>query len=185
MALRTIRYYGDPVLRKKAQIVKTIDPLLLRLLDDMAETMYAAKGYGLAAPQVGVSKRVIVVDVGEGLHKLINPKLQACSGNESGPEGCISLPNIFGEVERFQKVVVKALNPEGKSIRIEGEGLLARALQHEMDHLDGKLFVDTAREMREYIPENPEEAAAAGEEEPECRVVPITREELEGKFSPR
>lgn len=178
MALRTIRNYGDPILRKKAKPVQNVDQLILRILDDMAETMYAALGLGLAAPQVGITKRLVVIDVGEGLLKLINPKIQSASGSEIGPEGCLSFPRVYGDVDRFYKVVVKALDPKSKPVRIEAEGLLARALQHELDHLDGKLFVDTAADLREVFP--PEKPDAGEEEEP--RAIPLTLEDLKGKF---
>jgi peptide deformylase len=175
MALRTIRNYGDPILRRKARPVQNIDQLILRILDDMAETMYASLGLGLAAPQVGITKRICVVDVGEGLLKLINPKMQSASGTEIGPEGCLSFPHVYGDVERFLKVVVKALDPKGKPIRIEAEGLLARALQHELDHLDGKLFVDSAADLREVLPRE------KSDDEP--RAIPLTMEDLKGKFT--
>lgn len=179
MALRTIRNYGDPILRKKAKPVQNVDQLILRLLDDMAETMYASSGMGLAAPQVGVQKRLCVIDVGEGLLKLINPKIQNVSGSETGPEGCLSFPNVYGDVERFLKVTLKAFDPGGKPIRIEAEGLLARAIQHELDHLDGKLFVDTAADLREYFPTEKTES----KEERELRAIPVTLEELKEKFA--
>ena len=178
MALRTIRNYGDPILRKKARPVQNVDQLILRILDDMAETMYAALGLGLAAPQVGITKRLCVVDVGDGLLKLINPKIKSASGNEIGAEGCLSFPHVYGDVNRFQKVVVKALDPRGKPIRIEAEGLLARAIQHELDHLDGKLFVDSAADLREVLPQE----KADGDEEKEPRAIPLTLEDLKGKF---
>lgn len=158
MALRNIVLIGEPVLRKKARKVDRVTPLLEQLMEDMAETMYAAPGIGLAAPQVGVSKRIIVVDVGEengGLHKLINPKVIFSEGSEIDTEACLSVPGKVGDVERAAKVVVKAMTPEGKYIKIEAEGLFARCLQHEIDHLEGILYVDKAEDIRE--PEYPEE----------------------------
>lgn len=149
MALREVIHIGNPVLRKKAKKVEKITPLILQLIEDMAETMYDEPGIGLAAPQVGVSKRVIVVDVGDGLFKLINPKITSAEGTEIDTEGCLSVPGKIGEVERYAKIGIKAMDPEGKIVRLEAEGLFARCLQHEIDHLDGILFVDKAENIRE------------------------------------
>ncbi|NLZ39373.1 MAG: peptide deformylase [Firmicutes bacterium] len=144
MALRQIRKNGDPVLRQKAHPVKKITPQIIKLLNDMAETMYDANGVGLAAPQIGISKRLIVIDVADehNLLKLINPEIIASSGKETAIEGCLSFPGIAGEVERAEAVTVRALIPAGDTIELKATGLLARALQHEIDHLDGILFVD-------------------------------------------
>ncbi|NFN87604.1 peptide deformylase [Clostridium sporogenes] len=142
MAIRNIRKYGDDLLRKKSRKIEKIDDRILTLLEDMAETMYSADGVGLAAPQVGILKRVVVIDVGEGLIKLINPEIIETEGTETDVEGCLSVPGEQGEVERPYKVKVKALNEKGEEIVLEGEGLLARAFCHEIDHLDGILFVD-------------------------------------------
>ncbi|MCT8976881.1 peptide deformylase [Clostridium sp. CX1] len=142
MALRNIREYGDELLRKKSRKVDVIDERIITLLRDMEETMYAADGVGLAAPQVGVLKRVVVIDVGQGIIKLINPEIIETEGSEIDTEGCLSVPGEQGEVERPYKVKVRALNEKGEEIEIEGEGLLARAFCHEIDHLDGVLFVD-------------------------------------------
>ncbi|HHV08617.1 MAG TPA: peptide deformylase [Firmicutes bacterium] len=144
----SIRLYGDPVLRQTAQPVKKIDAKLRRLLKDMAASMYAAPGVGLAAPQVGVLQRAVVIDVGEGLLTLINPEITYSEGEEMGVEGCLSLPGLVGDVSRSTKVIVKALDAQGKEQEISGEGLLARALQHELDHLDGILFIDKAQNLR-------------------------------------
>lgn len=144
MALRTIRKYGDELLRKKSRKVDIIDERILTLLKDMEETMHAADGVGLAAPQVGILKRVVVIDIGEGILKLINPEIVETEGTETDTEGCLSVPGEQGEVERPYKVKVKAINEKGEKIMIEGEGLLARAFCHEIDHLDGILFVDKA-----------------------------------------
>lgn len=144
MALRNIRKNGDEVLRKKCRKVENIDGRMLTLLDDMAETMYKADGVGLAAPQVGILRRMVVIDVGEGLIKLINPELISYSGEEVDVEGCLSIPGIHGEVKRPGSVIVRALNEKGEKIEIQGKGLLARALCHEIDHLDGILFTDKA-----------------------------------------
>lgn len=142
MALRNIRKYGDDLLRKKSRKVENIDDRIVTLLDDMAETMYDADGVGLAAPQVGILKRVVVIDVGEGILKLVNPEIISTEGSYIDEEGCLSVPGEQGKVERPYKVKVKALNEKGEEIIIEGEELLARALCHEIDHLEGILFVD-------------------------------------------
>lgn len=143
MALRQVRnYIDDEVLRKKSKIVEKIDKRLIGLIDDMLETMYASNGVGLAAPQVGILKRIIVVDIGEGAIKLINPELVETEGEQQDFEGCLSVPGIAAEVKRPEKVKVKALDEKGDTIIIEGTGLLARAFCHEIDHLDGILFID-------------------------------------------
>ncbi|MHB9094340.1 MAG: peptide deformylase [Eubacteriales bacterium] len=147
MAVYSIVEIGDPVLREKARPVPKITPNVIKLLENMAETMYDAEGVGLAAPQVGVSKRVVVIDAGEGLIELINPEIILKEGLDTDAEGCLSVPGVRGEVQRAARVVVKALNREGKEVRHEGEGLLARAFQHELDHLDGILFVDKAENI--------------------------------------
>lgn len=148
MATLEIRKAGDPVLKKQCQAVEKVTGKIKKLLDDMAETMQAADGVGLAAPQVGVELRVVVIDVGEGLIELINPVLLEKEGCQKGLEGCLSVPGVFGEVERYEKVVVEGLNRSGRKIRVTGSGLLARALQHEMDHLDGVLFVEKAESLQ-------------------------------------
>lgn len=135
-------YGEDDVLRKKSKPVEKIDKRILELLDDMAETMKHADGVGLAAPQVGILRRVVVIDVGDGLIELINPEIVETSGQQRGAEGCLSIPGVRGEVIRPEKVRVKALNRKGEPIEITGTGLLARALCHEIDHLDGILFID-------------------------------------------
>lgn len=143
MALRNIREKGDEVLRKKCKLVNKIDDRTLTLIEDMLETMYEADGVGLAAPQVGILRRICVIDVGEGPIVLVNPeKIEESDEKVIAPEGCLSIPGICGEVERPERVVVKALDKDGKSYTIEGTGLLARALCHEIDHLDGVLFED-------------------------------------------
>ena len=147
MAIYNIVREGDPVLREKAKQVPKITPNIIKLLENMADTMYEAKGVGLAAPQVGVSKRVAVVDVGDGLFELINPEIIFREGCESDEEGCLSIPGFIGNVERATRVVVKALDREGQEVRHEGRGLLARAFQHELDHLEGVLFIDKAENL--------------------------------------
>jgi peptide deformylase len=136
--------HPDPILREKTISVKKINNNILKLLDDMADTMYDAEGVGLAAPQVGISKRVTVIDVGDenGLIELINPEIISKSGEQFGPEGCLSFPGLMGDVRRALKCKVRALNRHGEVFEIEGEDLLARAFQHEIDHLNGVLFTD-------------------------------------------
>ena len=142
MALRQIVKIGEPVLRKKSKVVKEINDRLIDLLDDMADTMYEADGVGLAAPQVGILKRVVVVDIGDGLIELINPEIIETEGEYLDNEGCLSVPGESGDVLRPYKVKVRAKNRFGETIEIEGEELLARAFCHEIDHLDGILYVD-------------------------------------------
>src|SRR5690554_2721965 len=134
MALYNIVKREDPQLREKSKTVTKITPNIIKLIKNMAETMYDANGVGLAAPQVGVLKRVVVIDVGEGLIALINPEIIDARGEQTDLEGCLSFPGIVGEVTRAAKVKVKGLTPEGKEVVLEGEGLLARAFQHEIDH---------------------------------------------------
>lgn len=142
MALRNIVKLGDDVLRKVCRTQMTFDEKLWSLLDDMAETMYKAEGVGLAAPQIGILRRICVIDIGEGLIELINPVIVKTSGKQVGSEGCLSVPGRFEEVERPFKVTVRAQNRKGENIELTGEGFLARAFCHEIDHLDGKLFID-------------------------------------------
>ena len=149
MALRNIRKYGDEILRKKSRKVEVINDRILTLIEDMKETMYEADGVGLAAPQVGILKRIAVIDVGEGPITIINPEIIEREGTYLDIEGCLSVPEKQGTVERPEKVKVKALNEKGEEVVIEGEGLLARAFCHEIDHLDGILFVDKIIESEE------------------------------------
>lgn len=141
---------GDPVLREEAKKVPKITPNILKLLDNMADTMRAAQGGGLAAPQIGISKCVVVIDIGEGLIELINPEIISQEGRELAEEGCLSIPDMQGEVERAAKVTVRALDRTGKTITLNGTGLLARALQHEIDHLHGILFVDKLSNKKKW-----------------------------------
>lgn len=140
MALRTIRTEGDPVLAKKCRPVDEITPRIRELITDMLETMYDACGVGLAAPQVGILKRIVVIDVGEGPIILINPEIVETSGEQTGEEGCLSVPGMSGQVTRPNHVKVKALDMDMKEVEYEGEELLARAFCHELDHLDGKMY---------------------------------------------
>lgn len=165
MPKRAIRKLEDPVLRKKSKKLEKIDPLLLHLLDDMLETMYGNTGVGLAAPQVGISKRIVVIDMGDGPIKLINPKILNKEGAEIAPEGCLSIPGTYGDVERAEKVTLKAQNEKGEILKIEAEGLLARIIQHELDHLDGVLFIDKASNIRE-IWETEEQETQPGSDKP-------------------
>lgn len=142
MALREIRKKGDEVLYKTCKEVKEFDKKLAILLDDMYDTMEKSEGVGLAAPQVGILKRCVVIDVGEGRIELVNPKIIKEEGSQTGPEGCLSVPGEWGEVERPQKVTVEAFDRYGKKFTMTGEDLLARAFCHELEHLDGKLFLD-------------------------------------------
>jgi len=147
LAVLPLKYVGEKVLRRKATRVAEIDKPLVRLLDDMVETMYAAQGIGLAGPQIGVSRRIIVVDAGDGPIQLVNPRIVDHKGRAVGTEGCLSIPSIFGEVERWKHVVVKGLNAKGEPVAYEASGLFAVVLQHEIDHLDGRLFTDLATDL--------------------------------------
>ncbi|MCM1468724.1 MAG: peptide deformylase [Alistipes sp.] len=143
MALRNIRELGDDVLRKTAKEVRDITPKVKELIGDMFETMYAADGVGLAAPQVGILKRIVVIDVGEGEPlAMINPEIIETEGEQTGYEGCLSVPGKSGVVTRPNFVKARAMDENGKIFIVEGEGLLARAVCHELDHLDGKMYVD-------------------------------------------
>lgn len=147
MAVYNIIMVPDEVLRQKAKPVAKINAGVLRLLDNMKDTMYAFDGVGLAAPQIGVSKRVVVIDTGDEYLELINPEIISAEGEQTGSEGCLSVPGVTGIVKRYQKVTVKALNRNGEEIQVTGSDLLARALQHEIDHLDGIIFTDKAVDL--------------------------------------
>lgn len=143
MAVKTILPFGDPILRKTAKPVTEFNNRLGKLLDDMAETLYAKEGRaGLAAPQVGFLKRVIVMDCGDGLIELVNPEILEMDGEQIGPEACLSFPGYSGIVKRAQYVKIQSANRAGETFTLEGEGFLARCIQHEIDHLNGVLFVD-------------------------------------------
>ena len=147
MALRNIVKEGDDILNKKCRPVQKFDKKLAILLEDMAETMRNANGVGLAAPQVGVLRRVVVIDIGEGLIELVNPKIIAFSGEQEGSEGCLSFPGQWGIVKRPNYVKVKAQDRNGEEFTIEGKELLARAFCHELDHLDGVVFKSVCERM--------------------------------------
>ena len=143
MSVRNItEYKKDAVLRKKSNYVKKVNRNIIDLIRDMADTMYHANGVGLAAPQVGIAKRVITIDIGTGLISLINPEIVEQKGEQKDIEGCLSIPGIVGEVIRPNWVRVRGLNEKGEDVELEGTGLLARAFCHEIDHLDGILFID-------------------------------------------
>ena len=142
MALRTIRVEGDPVLTKISRPVDKMTPRIQDLITDMLDTMYEAMGVGLAAPQVGILKRIVVIDVGDGPIILINPEIIEKSGEQTGDEGCLSVSGMSGQVTRPDHVKVKALNEDMEEVVYEGEGLLARAFCHELDHLDGHMYTE-------------------------------------------
>jgi peptide deformylase len=143
---RKILRFPNPILRKKAKAVKKVTAEIVRLIDDMIETMHAAPGVGLAAPQVGESVRVIVADVGEGPIALINPKILEKSGTQTFTEGCLCLPGVEAPVERASRVLVKGTGRSGKTVTLEARGLLATVFQHEIDHLDGLVFIDRVKD---------------------------------------
>lgn len=148
MAVYQVVTVPDEVLRAKAVAVEKVNAGVLRVLDNMRDTMYAFDGVGLAAPQIGISRRIITVDAGDNLYELINPEIIYQDGEQTGKEGCLSVPNVVGIVKRAQKVKIKGLDRNGQEQIIEASDLLARAFQHEIDHLDGILFIDKAIETR-------------------------------------
>lgn len=158
MALRTIRTIGDDVLTKPCKPIKEVTPRIKTLIEDMIETMYDADGVGLAAPQVGVLKRVVVIDVGEGPFVMINPRVLETSGEQTGTEGCLSVPGKCGIVTRPEYAKVLAYNEDMEPVEIEGTEIKARAMLHEIDHLDGKLYVEKVEgELQDVRPEEEEE----------------------------
>ncbi|HEV8545239.1 MAG TPA: peptide deformylase [Candidatus Limnocylindrales bacterium] len=167
MSVRPIVLLGDPRLRLRGQPVDSFGKFLHELLDDLTETMRKAPGVGLAAPQVGEAVQACVIEVKQTLHELVNPRIVKASGDDRDLEGCLSLPGYYAYVTRREKVWVVAQNRFGKKIKVAGSGLLGRALQHELDHLDGKLVIDYLDSMDELIPisqgedEEAEEAAKA------------------------
>ena len=158
MAIRQIRTIGDEILRKECKPVKEMTPRLKELIEDMFETMYETGGVGLAAPQVGILKQIVVIDVEDGnQYVLINPEITETEGEQTGPEGCLSVPGKSGTVTRPEKVTVKAYNEDREPIELTGEGFLARAICHECDHLHGCLYVDKVEGELEDIGEAEEE----------------------------
>jgi peptide deformylase len=149
MALLEIKKAGDPVLKEICAPVEKIDKQLKKLMDDMAETMYESNGVGIAAPQIGKAIRLVIIDCQDehGLLELINPVITFREGTETDTEGCLSVPDIYGEVERAAKVKVEFTNRRGKKQRVTATGLLARCIQHELDHLEGQLFIDIAQSI--------------------------------------
>ncbi|MHB1042737.1 MAG: peptide deformylase [Eubacteriales bacterium] len=148
MAVYKIVEMGDSLLKERAKSVPKVTPNILKLLDNMADTMRSARGVGLAAPQIGVSKRVIVADIGEGLVEFINPEIIHAEGEEVDIEACLSVPGLIGDVPRSVVVEVKGLNRNGEKCSLSADGYLARVLQHEIDHLEGVLFIDRAVNVR-------------------------------------
>lgn len=142
MAIRNLRFEGDPILRKTSREVKEVTPKIRELIDDMLETMYESNGVGLAAPQVGILKRIVVIDVGEGPLVMINPEIISTEGSQTGDEGCLSVPGKAGQVTRPNDVTVRFMDEDMEWYELQGTELLARAICHECDHLDGKLYVD-------------------------------------------
>ncbi len=151
-----LRYYGDPVLRRKAEPVAGIDPETRELIRAMFDCMYRERGIGLAAPQVGIARRIFVLDVerdeGERMKlALVNPEMKEKAGSVTGEEGCLSIPGIHEDVKRHAEVVFEGMNEQGERVRVRADGLLARALQHELDHLDGILFIDRLSAIRRKL----------------------------------
>jgi len=150
MAIRIVREKGDPGLREHTAIVKRFDATLSRLVEDMFETMYHYNGVGLAAPQIGIPKRIVVLDAGGGeQYALVNPEVVLAEGREVDVEGCLSVPGVYGEVERYTRIKVQAQDVQGELLEIEATDFLARVMQHEIDHLRGVLFVD---KVIRYVP---------------------------------
>ncbi len=168
MSVRPVRIYGDPVLRQRSAAVTAFDDELQRLVADMHETMKAYRGIGLAANQVGVAQRVIVVDVPiddetHAVHTLVNPEILERSGSETGEEGCLSIPGIYEDVTRSLRVRVRGHDEHGQPVELDADGYLARAIQHEIDHIDGVLFVDRLSPLRRQFLRRALEALARGE----------------------
>ena len=180
MAIRVIREIGDDILEKQCKAVPKMTLRTKILIGDMLETMYESNGVGLAAPQVGVLKRIVVIDVGEGPIVLINPQIIESSGEQTGEEGCLSVPGKFGIVTRPDRVKVRAFDENMNEFEMEGEGLLARAFCHELDHLDGKLYVELAEDgLHEVSYDEEDQDDAQGGEQPESYLWehPIFRSE--------
>ena len=149
MAIRQILTVGEDILTKKCREVTEINDRILSILDDMADTLYESGGVGLAAPQVGILRRIVVIDIGDGLIELINPEIVSAKGSQTDNEGCLSYPGKYGLVTRPNEVTVRAMDRNGEIFEMTGEGLLARAFCHEVDHLDGKMFMNLVTEWME------------------------------------
>ncbi|MCR4590024.1 MAG: peptide deformylase [Lachnospiraceae bacterium] len=167
MALREIREMGDEILQKPCRDVKEVTPRVKELIDDMFETLYDADGVGLAAPQVGILKRIVIIDTGDDPHVLINPKIIETSGEQRGNEGCLSVPGKYGVVTRPNYVKVVYYDEEMQQQELEGTELLARAICHELDHLDGKLYVDKVEDGLHNVEEMEEKAEQKEEQKDE------------------
>ena len=152
MAVYQVLTLPDETLRSKAMPVASINAGVIRVLDNMKDTLYAFDGVGLAAPQIGVSKRIVIVDPGDNLYEMINPEIIYKEGSALGSEGCLSIPNVRGMVPRSLNIKVKGLNRRGEEVVVEASGLLARVFQHEIDHLDGILFIDKATNIKRKRP---------------------------------
>lgn len=152
MALRNLRFNGDVILRKKSKEVVVIDNKIITLLDDMVDTMYENDGVGLAAPQVGILKRVVTIDIdGENIYRMINPKIISSSGQQIDQEGCLSVPEVKGDVQRPMNVTAVYTDENGNQVTLEAEGMLARCICHEIDHLNGILFIDRADKTEKNV----------------------------------
>ncbi|MDK8182781.1 peptide deformylase [Paenibacillus sp. UMB4589-SE434] len=150
MTVRTILPFGDPLLRKKCKPITEMTPRILTMLGDLKETLYADRGRaGLAAPQIGLLRRAVVLDVGEGYWELINPEIVDADGEQEGMEGCLSYPGYYGLVKRFERIKVRMMNRQLGEVTVEANGFLATCMQHELDHLDGVLFID--RMVSDYL----------------------------------
>ena len=158
MAIRTIRIQGDPVLEKRCREITEVTPKIEELINDMLDTMYEANGVGLAAPQVGILKRVVVIDIGEGPVIMINPEILETSGEQTGDEGCLSLPGKAGQVTRPNYVKARAFDENMEEFIVEGEELMARAICHELDHLDGHMYTEKVEgQLHDVVYEEEEE----------------------------
>lgn len=151
MARKEVITFPHPVLRQNCEVVANINGDIIQLIDDMSETMYAHRGIGLAAPQIGVTKRIIVLDVGQGLISLLNPEIVDSQGTAVREEGCLCLPEITVNVERKEKIYLRGIDKKGKEVAFEADGILARALQHEIDHLHGTLIIDKLSKLKRDI----------------------------------
>ena len=165
MAIRVVRYDNDEILRKRSKEIEVIDNKIRELSLDMLDTMYKYDGVGLAAPQIGILKRIITYDIGQGPKVLINPVITKKSGKQTCEEGCLSSPNVFGMVDRPKQIIVEAFDIDGNKVKIKAEDLEAVVLCHEIDHLDGKLFLDVAYDMYTLTEEEIAQAKAESEAE--------------------